>query len=180
MCPDGLLPLLEDGTTECVPPDATCPRDTRRMGRECKRTPTCPAGTLLDGDRCHAFVHEGRGGAMVVDLALWSALALGRVGGIGTALLCRPLQQRPKLYAFLANAPWRVALAMRFDVPDGDLAAVTVSVKVEPEGGKSLSLAATGLAQQAAESLVETLRCVGGTSSLSRFETDVWCEAQAR
>jgi hypothetical protein len=110
-CEGAAIPIVEDGRLACVPPDAACPRGTSFRADAnageganvnapaCTRPPACPAGTLGEGSSCRPIVTRGGRTGTRVDVGAWAALALGIDGGSGSPWLCRPLAQRPSLFA---------------------------------------------------------------------------------
>jgi hypothetical protein len=131
-CEGTAIPIVEDGRVTCVPPDAACPRGTSfRIGAgagagadagACTRPPACPAGTLGEGSSCRPIVTRGGRTGTRVDVGAWAALALGVDGGSGSPWLCRPLAQRPSLFAGDLRGDLRdVRIATNgLDAGDGD------------------------------------------------------------
>jgi|HubBroStandDraft_1064217.scaffolds.fasta_scaffold02070_2 hypothetical protein len=179
-CGEHELPLLESEQVSCVPPDATCPRDTRRIGGVCARAPSCPPGSLPDQGSCRVVVTVGAGGRSVVDVGVWTALAIGIDGGLGSQALCRPLTQRPALFGVAPENPPRVDLQVALTVPDQDVSALSARIAATGPGGLPLSPAAEAVATEATTTLLELLRSLGGESSAAAVGVRVRCELGVR
>jgi hypothetical protein len=178
-CGEHELPILEGDQVSCVPPDATCPRDTRRIGGVCARGPSCPPGSLPDGASCRGVVTIGAGGRPVVDIGVWAALAIGIDGGLGSEALCRPLTQRPSLLGGAPESPQRVDIQVALSVPDQDISSLGARI-VASAGGLPLPPAAEAVATDATTTLLELLRSLGDESTAAAVGVRVRCELGVR
>ncbi len=174
-CGDGLAPLVESGRIACVPPDATCPRGTRREGASCARAPVCPPGTLPDGSGCRPVVTAGPSSdTSGVDVGAWVALALGIDGGPGTSTLCAPLAQRPAAFGLEDGGSVTLNIRVMLEVPDQDISRVHVAVSADV-ASRALPPPGMTVLESAVDSLVEALRSLGGVGSTGAVEVAVHC-----
>jgi hypothetical protein len=181
-CRDATLPIVESGRSVCVPPDATCPRGTRRApgAATCTRPPGCPPGTLPDGSSCRSVVTAGGGSSDAtgtrVDVGAWAALALGVDGGPGSHELCEPLTQRPSAFGpDVSSGPRTLQIAVSLTFPDQDISRVHALLEARDLGGHPLPPAADALVSADVSSLIELLRGLGGEASTAAVELKVRC-----
>jgi hypothetical protein len=180
VCGEHELSLLENEQVSCVPTDATCPRLTRRMGGACAGPPSCPPGSLPDQGSCRSIVTVGPRGESRVDVGVWTALALGIDGGLGSAALCRPIAQRPALFGVTPKGPVRIDIRVTMTMPDQDVSALSARVVATEAGGLPLSPPAETAVTDAATTLLELLRSLGGESTTAAVGARVRCEIGAR
>lgn len=180
LCSQHELSLLENEQVSCVPPDATCPRLKRRVGGTCESAPSCPPGSLPDQASCRPIVTVGHRGASRVEVGLWAALALGMDGGLGSAALCQPLSQRPTVFGVAPKGPLRIDIRVSITMPDQDVSAVSARVEATDSRGLPLSPSAEAVVTDAATTLVELLRSLGGESRTAAVGVHVRCDLGAR
>jgi hypothetical protein len=177
--------VVESGAERCLPPEATCPRGTRRDRTSCARPRDCPAGSLATRDGCRNVVTgDPSRGTTRVDVGAWVAVVLGADGGRGSPELCAPLALRPGaagVAKVTGGAVERLELRVRLVIPDADVS----RVHAEVVAGRSQSAehpqqlegqAALESAEIAVAPLVEALRALGGESSTTEAEADVVCD----
>jgi hypothetical protein len=175
-CADGAAPLVESGRTACVMPAATCPRGTGRDGATCTRGLRCPAGSLPEGNACRPIVTAGGAEAPArVDVGAWVALVLGVDGGTGKPGLCSPLAQRPAAFGLEPGGAATVNIRVRLGVPDEDVSRVHATVVAADGAGHPLSPSSQSLVSVAVDTLVETLRSLGGAATAGAVEVGVHC-----
>jgi hypothetical protein len=174
-CGEGLAPLVESGRIACVPPDATCPRGTRREEADCARAPLCPPGTLPDGSGCRPVVTAGASsGTSGVDVGAWVALVLGIDGGPGTSALCAPLLQRPATFGLEDGVSATLNIRVALEVPNQDISRVHAAASADV-AGRALPPPGMTVLVSAVDSLVEALRSLGGMASTAAVEVGVHC-----
>jgi hypothetical protein len=182
VCSDPALPIVESGRTVCVPPEATCPRGTRRApgAATCTRPPACPPGTLPEASSCRPIVTTG--GRSIdpsgtrVDVGAWAALALGVDGGRGSPELCQPFAQRPGVFGpDLSPDPRTLQLVVSLTFPDQDISRVHAELQVHDAGGRASPPSVDALALATVSTLVELLRGLGGEASTAAVELEVRC-----
>jgi hypothetical protein len=179
-CGEHERPLVENERLSCVPPDATCPRATRRTGDRCRRPAACPPGSLPDQDSCRPVVLAGARDRSRVDVGVWTALALGIDGGPGTPALCQPLSQRPTLFGVTPETPLHVDIGVTLTLPDQDISALSAQITATDSRGVPLSADADAAVVDATMALLELLRGLGGESSAAAVGVHVRCEIGAR
>jgi hypothetical protein len=161
--------VVESGEERCLPPEATCPRGTRRDKTSCVRPRDCPAGSLATRDGCRSVVGgDPARGTTRVDVGAWVAVVLGADSGHGSPELCGPLALRPGALRVAKGAAQRLDLRVILAIPDADVSRVHADVDVQPE-------AAHESAELAVAPLIEALRALGGESSATGVEVDVFC-----
>jgi hypothetical protein len=177
--------VVESNEERCLPPDATCPRGARREGTSCARPRDCPAGTIPTKDGCRSVVsNDATRGTSRVDVGAWAALVLGADGGSGSPELCRPLALHPVALGVPAGGTVRLELGVKLTIPDADVSRVHATVEVV--GPTSSNLAprlgpqSTHLADEALAPLVEALRGLGGESSATELQVQVFCAVASR
>jgi hypothetical protein len=161
--------VVESGEERCLPPEATCPRGTRRDKISCARPRDCPAGALATRNGCRSVVSgDAARGTTRVDVGAWVAVVLGADSGRGSPELCAPLALRPGALGVAKGASQRVDLRVRLAIPDADVSRVHADVDARPP-------AAQASAELAVSPLIEALRALGGESSTTDAEVDVFC-----
>jgi hypothetical protein len=187
-CSEGASPVLENGTRVCAPPDAACPRGTRRSGGVCLRGPGCPAGSLPEGEGCRAVVLASvKGGGTdsahkrVVDVGAWAALAIGVDGGPGSGDACRPLEQEVRLFeapTSAAGPPLELRIALTF--PDQDVSRMIAEVEARDAMGQRLHGESARAVETAVDTMTEALRSLGGESNAASVHLAVHCPLGAK
>jgi hypothetical protein len=197
-CSQNAVGLVENGQPACVPPDAACPRGTLRAGtseaapgrgrnlggqagRLCIRPPRCPPGTLPERDVhrvgfCRPMTTITPNSGRRVDVGAWVAIALGIDEGPGSPELCRPLAQRPALFALGPGQILPLRIRVSLTIPNQDLARLHAEVTGVAGSGRQASLAAGAAIESAVATLLEPLRSLGGESSAAALETSITCE----
>ena len=174
--------VIESGEERCLPPEVTCPRGTRRDGWSCVRPRDCPAGTIPTKDGCRSVVsNQAARGTPRVDVGAWTALVVGTDGGSGSPELCRPLALHPTALGVPAGGVANLELRVALSIPDADVSRVHAAVSVpQPPNPTSGQGSAEAMASAALAPLVEALRGLGGESSATDVEVQVFCAVAAR
>jgi hypothetical protein len=174
-CPAPAIEIIEGGHRACAPPEAGCPRGTRRSGSACVGVPRCPPGSLPEGSTCRALVVEDALSARRrVDVGAWVAIALGVDGGPGSPELCAPLALHPGAFdAARSSVPLRVRVDLT--VPDQDLSRLHANIDARDATGHHLPPPAQSAARAAVNTLLEMLRALGGESTAAALSVDIAC-----
>jgi hypothetical protein len=189
-CASSTSLAVEDQRRVCIPADAACPRGTYADGALCTHGPSCPPGSLPAAGACRPVVLRGEHGVPLIDLGVWSALALGVDGGRASSDLCRPLEAHPLA---LGLAPAASAVVLRVHVtlsaPDDDVTRVSAEVSASMSLSASTSAQPPAasvetpapsplamLAERAVASMIEPLRGLGGETTCTRVDVDVQCQ----
>jgi hypothetical protein len=103
-------------------------------------------------------------------------LVIGADGGQGSRDLCRPLEQRPELFAAMEDggAP-AVQIRVHLSFPDQDLTRLSADIEGRDAQGRALQGSARRSVDDAVGSLVELLRGLGGEASAASVDVDVRC-----
>jgi hypothetical protein len=111
-----------------------------------------------------------------VDLATWVRTSYGPDGGEGTSTFCGAFNKHPIAFAVPAKATMRVRIAIRVDVPGGEVTSATVAtVPTKDTGGQPVSTKGAAEVQQAAQTTLASLVAGGGKSSAETAGTTVTC-----
>ena len=111
-----------------------------------------------------------------VDVGAWVAIALGIDEGSGSPELCRPLAQRPALFALGPGQILPLRIRVSLTIPNQDLARLHAEVTGVAGSGRQASLAAGAAMESAVATLLEPLRSLGGESSAAALEASITCE----
>ena len=177
-CPSSdLVLVVTDGAAQCLPAEAGCARGSRWAGSQCADDPFCPLRSAFDASRgaCVRFALDDGS----VDLARWSAVVLGPDGGDGSRALCAPLARDPRRAGLPGGGARLLRLAVDLDVPDNDMTAMSVHVRVFDEpAGNPMAGEPLALATAAASTLGDGLRALGGTSTSTHVATTLRCSVR--
>jgi hypothetical protein len=149
------------------------------MRGTCTRPAPCAPGSLPDGAACRPIVTGGARNQALVDVGVWTALALGIDGGPGSTVLCQPLSQRPTLFGAAPEKAARVHIRVTMTMPDQDVSALSAEVAASDDKGQPLMPPADTAVVAATTTLLELLRGLGGESSAAAVGVHVWCEIGA-
>jgi hypothetical protein len=95
-------------------------------------------------------------------------------------MLCRPLAQRPTAFGLSQGEATTLRVRIALTLPDEDMSRVQASVESHASGDRDLSEEARALVEATVNSLLETLRALGGESSAAGMRVDVACEIGVR
>jgi hypothetical protein len=112
-----------------------------------------------------------------IDVGVWTALAIGTDGGLGSNDLCRPLEQEAQVFGAVGaegGPPIRIRIDLEF--PDQDLTRSTAEVEVRDAEGDVLHGDPARTVERAVTTMTELLRSLGGEATAASVELDVRCE----
>jgi hypothetical protein len=178
-CHDGSVLFIAHGAAGCRPDGGT------------PNAPGCQPGQVHDGSACIPFVRPAQGDGYTVDIATWTRAAFGADGGAGSPELCSRLERDPGVLGVGVGTQAWVHLSLEVVVPDNDLTqlhtraegsvewAAGAEFPSSPALRRPLSPDGNAFMNAVSQSLTDTLRSVGGTSTVASLTTEVRCAIRA-